>query len=61
MMRLTKTSMDRVKSWQNKHTSFMDLGLKHVQNKGMQPRHVKASKRHYKATMLSMHKGPKLT
>ena len=34
----TKITMDRPHSWQNKHTSFTNVSLKHARNKGTQPK-----------------------
>ena len=61
MLRPTQTLMDRPKTCQDKHKIFMNLSLKHAQIRANNLRHVKAFTRHYMATMLSMHKGPKPT
>ena len=53
-LRSTKVTMDRPYSWKNKHTSFMNLSLKHVRIEAHNLMHVKGLKRHYKASMQNM-------
>ena len=57
----TQTTMDRSKTWQNRHITFTNTSLKHAPTKANNLEHVKAQIRHYMATMLSMHGVPKPT
>ena len=61
MQRSTQTTMDRAKTWQNKHINFTNTSLEHAPTKANNLGHVKAQIRHYMATMLNMHGVPKPT
>ena len=54
-------TMDRAKTWQNKHIIFTNTSLKHAPTKANNLEHVKAQIGHYMATMLNMHGVPKPT
>ena len=58
MQRSSQTTMDRAKTWQNKHINFTNACLKYAPTKANNLEHVKAQIRHYMATMLSMHGFP---
>ena len=61
MLKSIQTTMDRAKTWQDKHIIFTNTSLKHALTKANNLEHVKAQIRHYMATMLSMHEVPKPT
>ena len=61
MLKPIQTTMDRAKTWQDKHINFTNASLKHAPTKANNLEHVKAQIRHYMATMLNMHKVPKPT
>ena len=51
----TQTTMDRPLAWQNKHTSFTRLSLKHAPTRANNLRHIEAITWHYMVGMLNMH------